>query len=192
MRALERDRDRRFASAAEMARALDEFVVASKLHIDDVAALRARRSTGASVAAAGGGAAGRRSPGDARARPAVGDVRDASDGAPRAGGMQDAWLPQRGRARCTSRPRTALARRASMLAVLGVGTAFGLQRERPPHRRAKTRRRRQSSRGRDRASRRQFSASAEQVPLGQDLLDELLVARLPSGDRRVRSRLPRS
>ena len=36
MRALERDRDRRFASAAEMAAALDDFVVASKLHVGDV------------------------------------------------------------------------------------------------------------------------------------------------------------
>ena len=38
MRALERDRRDRFASAAEMARALDDFVVGSKLHIDEVAA----------------------------------------------------------------------------------------------------------------------------------------------------------
>lgn len=38
MRALERDPDRRFASAAEMARALDEVVVASRLRVDEVAA----------------------------------------------------------------------------------------------------------------------------------------------------------
>jgi serine/threonine-protein kinase len=38
MKALERDPDRRFASAAEMARALDEVVLASRLHVDDVAA----------------------------------------------------------------------------------------------------------------------------------------------------------
>jgi eukaryotic-like serine/threonine-protein kinase len=38
MRALERDRKRRFATAAEMARALDDFVLASQLHVDDVAA----------------------------------------------------------------------------------------------------------------------------------------------------------
>jgi serine/threonine-protein kinase len=36
MRALERDRARRFATAAEMAAALDDFVVTSKLHVDDV------------------------------------------------------------------------------------------------------------------------------------------------------------
>jgi len=38
MRALERDRQQRFATAAEMARALDDFVLASRLHVDDVAA----------------------------------------------------------------------------------------------------------------------------------------------------------
>ena len=38
MRALERDRKRRFATAAEMARALDDFVLASQLHVEDVAA----------------------------------------------------------------------------------------------------------------------------------------------------------
>jgi eukaryotic-like serine/threonine-protein kinase len=37
MRALERDRRNRFATAAEMARALDDFVVGSKLHLDEVA-----------------------------------------------------------------------------------------------------------------------------------------------------------
>jgi serine/threonine-protein kinase len=37
MRALERDRKRRFATAAEMARALDDFILASQLHVDDVA-----------------------------------------------------------------------------------------------------------------------------------------------------------
>ncbi len=38
MRALERDRRNRFATAAEMARALDDFVVASQLHLEEVAA----------------------------------------------------------------------------------------------------------------------------------------------------------
>jgi eukaryotic-like serine/threonine-protein kinase len=37
MRALERDRRQRFATAAEMARALDDFVVSSRLHLDEVA-----------------------------------------------------------------------------------------------------------------------------------------------------------
>jgi eukaryotic-like serine/threonine-protein kinase len=37
MRALERDRKRRFATAAEMARALDDFILASQLHVEDVA-----------------------------------------------------------------------------------------------------------------------------------------------------------
>jgi serine/threonine-protein kinase len=38
MKALERDPERRFATAAEMARALDEVVLASRLHVDEVAA----------------------------------------------------------------------------------------------------------------------------------------------------------
>ncbi|HXU65088.1 MAG TPA: serine/threonine-protein kinase, partial [Polyangia bacterium] len=38
MRALERDRKRRFSTAAEMARALDDFVLKSQLHVEDVAA----------------------------------------------------------------------------------------------------------------------------------------------------------
>jgi serine/threonine-protein kinase len=38
LRALERERHRRFDTAAEMARALDDFVVGSKLHQDDVVA----------------------------------------------------------------------------------------------------------------------------------------------------------
>jgi len=38
MRALERERRHRFTTAAEMARALDDFVVGSKLHLDEVAA----------------------------------------------------------------------------------------------------------------------------------------------------------
>jgi hypothetical protein len=39
MRALERDPNRRYASAGEMARALDDVVLASQLHMDDVTAL---------------------------------------------------------------------------------------------------------------------------------------------------------
>jgi hypothetical protein len=38
MRALERDRRNRFATAADMARALDDFVVGSQQHLDEVAA----------------------------------------------------------------------------------------------------------------------------------------------------------
>ena len=37
MKALERDLDRRYATAAAMARDLDEFVVTARLHVDDVA-----------------------------------------------------------------------------------------------------------------------------------------------------------
>jgi eukaryotic-like serine/threonine-protein kinase len=38
LKALSRDRARRYASAAEMARALDDFVIASRLHVDEVGA----------------------------------------------------------------------------------------------------------------------------------------------------------
>jgi len=38
MKALERDRERRYASAAEMGRALDDFVIASQLRMDEVVA----------------------------------------------------------------------------------------------------------------------------------------------------------
>src|SRR6185369_6953614 len=59
MHALERDPAKRFASAAEMARALDDFIVGCRLHLDDVLAfLREieRLSLRRAPAAPGGGA----------------------------------------------------------------------------------------------------------------------------------------
>jgi serine/threonine-protein kinase len=59
MRALERDRSRRYGDAAEMARDLDEYVVSSRLHLGEVVAFirsveaenRARRAANAGTAA---------------------------------------------------------------------------------------------------------------------------------------------
>ena len=71
MRALERDRDEAVRDARRRWRAaLDDFVVASKLHVDDVVDVRARRR-GGGAAAAGAGRAGGRARRPARARAAV-------------------------------------------------------------------------------------------------------------------------
>jgi serine/threonine protein kinase len=119
MRALERDRNRRFATAGEMARALDEFIVDSKLRIDDVAAF-VREIAGSAVqtpvAAPPGAIRRARAFGPAAAR------RDAKT--ERARGGMGAWLRHTGRA-FSARPRTALVV-GIMLAILGAGTAFGL------------------------------------------------------------------
>jgi serine/threonine protein kinase len=120
MRALERDRDRRFASAAEMARALDEFIVASKLRIDDVASF-VRDIAGSAVhgpVSAPPGVVRR-----ARALGSAGARRDARTVRARGSGLK-AWLRDTGRV-FTKRPRTTLAL-GIMLAILGAGTAFGL------------------------------------------------------------------
>ena len=66
MKALQRDPALRYASAAEMARDLDEFVVGARLHVDDVVALPARASNRSSTRRA------LRSPG--RAAPSVGTM----------------------------------------------------------------------------------------------------------------------
>ena len=120
MRALERDRDRRFASAKEMAAALDDFVVASKLHVGDVVSfVRAIDAAAAPVPVLvkpGVVRGGRR----ARVQRFEGD-------APARRRIQDDPPPQRRRVRTTmSRARAAVALGVT-LAVLGVGTAFGLR-----------------------------------------------------------------
>lgn len=65
MKALQRDPEQRYASAAEMARALDEFVIASRLHMDQVVAFvrdvqaelaRAKPTVAEMLAAASGSA----------------------------------------------------------------------------------------------------------------------------------------
>jgi len=120
MRALERDRNRRFASAAEMARALDDFIVNSKLHIADVAAF-VRDIAGSAVHAPVAAP-----PGVVRRAKAIGPAAAARRDArtERARGGMGAWLRHTGRA-FTARPRAALVV-GIMLAILGAGTAFGL------------------------------------------------------------------
>jgi serine/threonine-protein kinase len=121
MRALERDRDRRFASAAEMARALDDFLVGAKLHIDDVATF-VRDITSATahsaVAVAPGAVRHARPLGAAGARRQVKPARAPS------GFMRR--LRNTGRA-VRARPRRALLMLAIVMAMLGAGTAFGLR-----------------------------------------------------------------
>jgi serine/threonine-protein kinase len=122
MRALERDRSKRFASAAEMAAALDDFVVASKLHVGDVVkfvqaiAEAAPPSPSPILVKPGVVRGGRR----ARVQ------RFEGERAPRRR-LTPAPSPQRRRAHPPmSRGRVAVAL-GVLLAVLGVGTAFGLR-----------------------------------------------------------------
>jgi serine/threonine-protein kinase len=120
MRALERDRRKRFATAAEMARALDDFVVGSKLHLDEVGSF-VRQIEAISPLA----------------RPLAGDRR----GAPGAPGQNHSPTapPEEGaptvkefgfgRGRWRFRPSGShLAAAVGLtLAVLGLTTAFGLR-----------------------------------------------------------------
>jgi serine/threonine-protein kinase len=121
MQALERDRRRRFATAADMAGALDDFVVGSKLHLDEVARFvrqveaispLARPLTGERPARSDGPGA------RARATPA----RD-PDAAP--------TLKEFGLRRALWRFRPSGSHLAAVvglaLAVLGLTTAFGLR-----------------------------------------------------------------
>jgi serine/threonine-protein kinase len=120
MRALERDRAKRFATAAEMVAALDEFVVASKLHVDDVVKfVRAVAEAAPPLPVMVSPAVVRRG---RRARV----QRFEAEGAP-ARRRMPATTPLRRRVRAPlSRARLAVALGAT-LAVLGVGTAFGLR-----------------------------------------------------------------
>ena len=120
MRALERDRAKRFATAAEMVAALDDFVVASKLHVDDVVTfVRAVAEAAPPLPVMVSPAVVRRG---RRARV----QRFEDDRAPARRPLQ-ATTPPRRRARATfSRARLAVALGAT-LAVLGLGTAFGLR-----------------------------------------------------------------
>jgi eukaryotic-like serine/threonine-protein kinase len=121
MRALERDRAKRFATAGEMAAALDDFVIASKLHVSDV--MRFVRDVAAAapvqpiVVKPGVVRGGRRARGQ----------RFEGERAPRRRLSSAATPPRRRRVRAPmSRSRTAVAL-GVLLAVLGVGTAFGLR-----------------------------------------------------------------
>ncbi len=115
MRALERDPTARFASAAEMARALDDFVVASELHVHEVVAFV--RET---LAASAPRPAAPNAPNRRRARPAR-----AMEEAPTRKDL-GFMLKLRNTGRViASRPRLALAA-GIMLVLASVGTAFGI------------------------------------------------------------------
>jgi serine/threonine-protein kinase len=137
MRALARDRKQRFATAAEMARTLDDVVVASKLRMDEVAAFVAEVDRLAKLSPArtipGYGAAVKqvrpdrrrdsmRAAGTVRARRQVTVAEDAPTRRERAVLRH---LRNTGRV-LASRPR-ATAAVAALLAAIGVGTAFGLR-----------------------------------------------------------------
>jgi serine/threonine protein kinase len=118
MRALERDRRKRFTTAAEMAGALDDFVVRSKLHLDEVAAF-VRQIEAISPLAR---------PAALERPPQEVQVNDASPSAPPE--VDDdptvkEFSPRGGRFRPRGSHLAAVVGLA--LAVLGLTTAFGLR-----------------------------------------------------------------
>jgi hypothetical protein len=124
MRALERDRARRFATASEMATALDDFVVASNLHVSDV--VRFVRA----VAAEAGPMPMLVKPGVVRGGRRARVQRFEANPAPvrrRVSSSQSSPAHRRRvRAPRSTRTRAALAL-GMMLAALGAGTMFGLR-----------------------------------------------------------------
>jgi len=121
MRALERDRDKRFGSAKEMAAALDDFVVASKLHVGDVVNfVRAIDAAAAPLPVLV-------KPGVVRGGRRARVQRFEGDRAPARRRIQDEPPTPRRRVRTAmSRTRAAVAVGVTLV-VLGVGTAFGLR-----------------------------------------------------------------
>ncbi len=130
MRALERDRRHRFTTAAEMARALDDFVVGSKLHLDEVATFVREIEAIAPLARP----LPQHQPGKSTAPPAAGHERAArdersplgTDDAPEAPTVRDHALAGRRWKFRPSGPHLAAAIGLA-LAVLGMGTAVGLR-----------------------------------------------------------------
>jgi serine/threonine protein kinase len=130
MRALERDRRHRFTTAAEMARALDDFVVGSKLHLEEVATFVREIEAIAPLARP----LPQPQPGKSAAPPAAGHERAArdersplgTDDALEAPTVRDHALAGR---RWRFRPSGShLAAAIGLaLAVLGMGTAVGLR-----------------------------------------------------------------
>jgi len=108
MRALERDRDRRYASAADMARELDDFLIASKFHTDDVGAFVREIEAEAPVKPAAGAPAAA----EANAAPTRRDL----------GLAVRMWS----KGRMFGKPRGAVVAGVALLA-LGLATAFGLK-----------------------------------------------------------------
>jgi len=108
MRALERDRDRRYASAADMARELDDFLIASKFHTDDVGAFVREIEAEAPVKPAAGAPAAA----EANAAPTRRDLSLA--------------VRMWSKGRMFGKPRGAVVAGVALLA-LGLATAFGLK-----------------------------------------------------------------
>lgn len=116
LRALERDRRLRFGTAAEMARALDDFIVASQLHLDEVAAF-VREIEAISPLARPAGLAGN------AVRPRAPSAAADADEGPT---VRDRALQLRMWRRRPGGPRLAAAIGLA-LAALGVGTALSLR-----------------------------------------------------------------
>jgi hypothetical protein len=137
MRALARDRKQRFATAAEMARTLDDVVVASKLRMDEVAAFveevdRLAKLSPSRAIAGYGPAVKQVRPGRGReSARAAGTIRGrrqvtvAEDAPTRRERAVLRHLRNTGRV-LAARPR-ATAAVAALLAAIGVGTAFGIR-----------------------------------------------------------------
>jgi serine/threonine-protein kinase len=119
MRALERDRGRRFSTAAEMTAALDDFVVASKLHVGEVVAFVRE------IAAASAPLPVMVAPAVVRQGRRARLQRFEADRAPARRRLSPD--PKRRRPRAPLTRGRAVVALGVMLAMLGVGTAFGLR-----------------------------------------------------------------
>jgi serine/threonine protein kinase len=122
MRALERDRARRFSTAAEMGAALDDFVVASKLHVGEVVSfVRA-------IAAASGPLPMLVKPGVVRGGRRARVQRFEGENAVAQRRRSSPPVSRRRRVRVPTSSRTrAVVALGVALAMLGVGTAVGLR-----------------------------------------------------------------
>ena len=126
MRALERDRRRRFASASEMSQALDDFVVASKLHVEEVVAFVRGIDRPTRVASLGPVAAPAAIARRVRARRAAAATTSASDRIPTVKEGPLALQVKNTARAIAAAPRAALLVGVALVAV-GVGTALGLR-----------------------------------------------------------------
>ena len=122
LRALERERQYRFGTAAEMARALDDFVVGSKLHQDEVAAFIHQIEAISPMARPAPLAEGMSPHTSRESEKAAADLADPQEGPT----VKDSGLRLK---MWRSRPRGPhLAAAIGLsLAALGLGTAFGLK-----------------------------------------------------------------
>ena len=126
MRALERDRRRHFASASEMSQALDDFVVASKLHVEEVVAFVRGIDRPTRVASLGPVAAPAAIARRVRARRAAAATTSASDRIPTVKEGPLALQVKNTARAIAAAPRAALLVGVALVAV-GVGTALGLR-----------------------------------------------------------------